>query len=185
VPRIPDPEPGVLERATAGDRDACRSLVERYQGMVYGVAVSVLGDAGEAEDAAQEALLRVFRGLRRYRGEAAFTTWVFRVAVNAAVDQARRRRRTIFAPPRDLDAVLPRLAPGADQTAERAERCRRILAAMGRLRPALRRPLVLREVYGLGYEEIGSLLGRPVGTVKAAVHRGRAALLVELDDDWS
>jgi RNA polymerase sigma-70 factor, ECF subfamily len=182
VPRIPDPEPGVLERAGAGDRDAFRALVDRYQGMIFSVAVNMLGDAGEAEDAAQEAFLRVFRGLCLYRGEAAFTTWVFRLAVNAAADQARRRRR-VFAPPRDPDAALPRLAPGADQTAEQAERCRRALAAMGGLRPALRRPLVLREIYGLGYEEIGDLLGRPVGTVKAAVSRGRAALLAALDED--
>jgi RNA polymerase sigma-70 factor (ECF subfamily) len=170
----------VLERAAAGDREACRAVVERYQGMVCTVAANVLGDAGEAEDAAQEALLRVFRGLRSYRGEASFTTWVFRVAVNAALDQARRRRRS-FLPPRDPDAAPLQLAPGPEQTAEQLERCRIVLAAMGRLRPAVRHALVLREVYGLDYEEIGDLLGRRLGTVKAAVHRGRAALLAELE----
>lgn len=182
VPCVPDPEPWALERAAAGDREAARLLVERYENMVYGVAVNVLGDAGEAEDAAQEAFLRVFRGLPRFRGEASFTTWVFRVAVNASLDQARRRRRG-FAPSRDPEAALPLLAPGPEQTAEELERCRSVLAAMRGLRPALRRPLVLREVYGLDYEEIGALLGRPLGTVKAAVHRGRAALLAALDDD--
>jgi RNA polymerase sigma-70 factor (ECF subfamily) len=182
VPRVPDPEPWVLESAAAGDREAARLLVGRYERMVYGVAVNVLGDAGEAEDAAQEAFLRVFRSLSRYRGESSFTTWVFRVAVNASLDQERRRRRG-FAPPRDPEAALPLLTPGPEQTAEDLERCRSVLAAMRGLQPALRRPLVLREVYGLGYEEIGLLLGRPLGTVKAAVHRGRTALLAALDDD--
>jgi len=182
VPRIADPESGLLERAKVGDREASRLLVERYERMVFAVCVNVLGDAGEAEDAAQETFLRVFRDLRRYRGEAAFTTWVFRVAANAALDQARRRRRR-FAPPREPDVVLPQMAPGVEQTAEQVERCRSVLAAMGRLRPALRGPLVLREVYGLTYEEIGDLLGRPLGTVKAAVHRGRAKLLAALEEE--
>lgn len=179
--RVPEPEPRLLERAAAGDHDACRLLVERYGGMVYAVAVNVLGDAHEAEDAAQEALLRVFGGLRRYRGEAAFGTWVFRIAANAALDQGRRRGRGLV-PWHGTPGGLPPLAPGPEQTAEQMERCRMVLAAMGNLRPALRRPLVLREVYGLRYEEIGDLLGRPLGTVKAAVHRGRAALLAALEE---
>lgn len=180
LPRIADPDPPTLERACSGDRDACRLIVERYESLVFAVAVNVLGDAQEAEDAAQEAFLRVFLSLPRYRGEAAFSTWVFRVAVNAALDQDRRRRRRSL-PWRDDAAEVPRLAPGLDQTVEQCERCHEVLAAMGRLRPALRRPLVLREVYGLRYEEIGDLLGRPLGTVKAAVHRGRAALVAALE----
>lgn len=182
LPRVIDPDPAILERACSGDREACRLIVERYESLVFAVAANVLGDVQEAEDAAQEAFLRVFLSLPRYRGEAAFTTWVFRVAVNAALDQDRRRRRRSL-PWREVAAQLPRVAPGTDQTAEQCERCHEVLAAMGRLRPALRRPLVLREVYGLRYEEIGDLLGRPLGTVKAAVHRGRAALLAVLEQN--
>ncbi|MBM3148053.1 MAG: RNA polymerase sigma factor [Actinobacteria bacterium] len=154
--------------------------METHQDLVFGVAYKVLGDPCEAEDAAQEAFLRMFRALPGYRGECAFATWLFRIAVSAAVDQGRHRRR-LSRGAADPSAGLPRLAVGPEVTVEQTERCRDVLRAMAELRPALRGPLVLREVYGLPYEEIGVLLGRRLGTVKAAVHRGRAAVAAALD----
>lgn len=180
LPRTEPPEPGLLRRAAEGERDACRRLVETHQDLVFGVAYKVLGDPCEAEDAAQEAFLRMFRALPGYRGECAFATWLFRIATSAAVDQGRRRRRSSPGAA-DPTAGLPRLAAGPEVAVEQTERCHEVLRAMAELRPALRGPLVLREVYGLPYEEIGVLLGRRLGTVKAAVHRGRAAVAAALD----
>lgn len=180
--RTPDLAPAVVARAAEGDRDAWKAVVERYQGLVYSVAYTIIGDRTEAEDAAQEAFLRVFRSLRRYRGEASFATWIYRVAISAAVDHRRRRRARGRASDLSADVGPPRFSPGPELTHEQAERCRTVLAAMGALRPALRKPLVLREVYGLGYDEMAQLLGRPVGTLKAAVHRGRRALVAALTD---
>ncbi len=90
---LPDPTSADLAKAAAGDVDAFRTIVERYQGMVYSVAYNVLGDHTDAEDAAQEAFLRCYRKLPQYRGEATFSTWLFRLALNASVDYQRRERR--------------------------------------------------------------------------------------------
>jgi RNA polymerase sigma-70 factor (ECF subfamily) len=169
--RVADPAADEIRRAAAGDMDAFRSIVRRHERLVFGVAYTVLGDRLDAEDAAQEAFLRLHRALPRYRAEAAFGTWVFRLAVTAALDQRRRVSRRPAAPlPRESLEATP------EQRAEAAE----LLASMAALSPALRAPLVLREVYGYEYAEIAALLGKPTGTVKAAVHRGRAALLAEL-----
>ena len=138
------------------------------------MAYTVLGDWHDAEDAAQEAFLRLHRGLPQYRAEAAFGTWGFRLAVTAALDQRRRLWRRAAAP-LGPPPGLPEATP--EQRAEAAE----LLAAMAALSAALRAPLVLREVYGYEYAEIAALLGKPVGTVKAAVHRGRAAVLEKLE----
>ena len=178
APRVPEPAADEVARAAAGDRDAFRALVERYQNMVFAVAFSVLGDRTEAEDAAQESFLRLYCRLDRFRGEAAFGTWLFRLAVNASVDQARRRRR---GPAPDPASALPQLVAGAEVTAERHERLVAVLRALAELPLAGRGPLVLREVYGYEYAEIAALLGKPVGTVKAAVHRGRVALRAALE----
>jgi hypothetical protein len=84
--RVADPPATVVQRAASGDDAAFRVLVERYQHMVYGIAATVLGDRGEAEDAAQEVFLRLHRKLGRFKGESAFTTRLLRLAVNAVVD---------------------------------------------------------------------------------------------------
>ena len=170
---VADPPADQIQRAAAGDTEAFRELVLRYERLVFGVAYTVLGDSYEAEDAAQEAFLRLHRGLPRYRGEAAFGTWVFRLAITAALDQRRWLSRRALVP---LEAL-----PGSPQaTPEQRAEAEELLTAMAALSAALRAPLVLREVYGYEYAEIAALLGKPVGTVKAAVHRARAALVEEL-----
>lgn len=143
----PDPSPGDLARAAAGEHDAFRLIVERYQSMVYSVAYNLLGAHVDAEDAAQEVFLRCYRTLPQYRSESSFSTWLFRLALTTSLDYQRRERR------RPVPAELP---------------------------DDYRTPTVLRDVYGLPYQEIADLTGRPLGTVKVMVHRGRAALRLRL-----
>jgi len=90
---LPDPSPAELARAAEGDAQAFKLIVERYQGMVYSVAYNVLGNHTDAEDAAQEAFLRCYRKLPQFRGEATFSTWLFRLALTASVDYKRRDQR--------------------------------------------------------------------------------------------
>jgi RNA polymerase sigma-70 factor, ECF subfamily len=172
-PRVADPPADQIQRAAAGDTGAFREIVLRYERLVFGVAYTVLGDSYSAKDAAQEAFLRLHRGLPRYRGDAAFGTWVFRLAITAALDQRRWSSRRAVVP---LETPPASLQATPEQRAEAQE----LLTAMAALSAALRAPLVLREVYGYEYAEIAALLGKPVGTVKAAVHRGRATLVEEL-----
>ena len=171
--RAAEPDAGELARAAAGEPAAFRALVERYQHLVFGCTYTVLGNRADAEDAAQDAFMRLHRSLRGYRGEAQFTTWLFRLAVSAAVDHRRRRRRRFLAETTD---AVPEVLAGPEVPADVREEARRLLEAMAELPPAKRTPLALREVYGYEYGEIAALLGRPLGTVKSAVHRGRQAL---------
>jgi RNA polymerase sigma-70 factor (ECF subfamily) len=142
--------------------------------MVYSVAYNVLGSRLDAEDAAQDAFLRCFRRLPQYRSEASFSTWLFRLALTTAVDARRRERR------QPEPAEVPELAD--ERAADFADRVdpSALARALGDLPEDYRTPTVLRDVYGLPYQEIAELTARPLGTVKVMVHRGRAALRLRL-----
>jgi RNA polymerase sigma-70 factor, ECF subfamily len=169
----PDPSPREVARAAAGDHDAFRLIVERYQAMVYSVAYNVLGDPLDAEDAAQEIFLRCYRTLPQYRSEASFSTWFFRLAISNALDYSRKQRRRPepVEVPEDVGQA-PSPGEGIDAAA--------LVRALGELPEDYRTPTVLRDVYGLPYQEIAELTGRPIGTVKVMVHRGRASLRLRL-----
>jgi len=170
---LPDPTAADLARAATGDVDAFKTIVERYQGMIYSVAYNVLGNHTDAEDAAQEAFLRCYRKLPQYRSEATFSTWLFRLALTASVDYQRRERRRpepVEVP--DLAGDQPVLGDGITAGT--------LTAALHDLPDDYRVPTVLRDIYGLPYQEIADLTARPLGTVKVMVHRGRASLRLRL-----
>jgi RNA polymerase sigma-70 factor (ECF subfamily) len=170
----PDPSPADLARAAAGDRPAFKLIVERYQTMVYSVAYNVLGSHADAEDAAQDAFLRCYRSLPQYRSEASFSTWLFRLALTTALDCRRRERRQPEPAeiPEVADESVPQLGEGLDAAT--------LVRALGDLPEDYRTPTVLRDLYGLPYQEIAELTARPLGTVKVMVHRGRASLRLRL-----
>jgi len=170
----PDPTPAELARAVAGDADAFKLIVERYQGMVYSVAYNVLGNHTDAEDAAQEAFLRCYRKLPQYRAEATFSTWLFRLVLSSTIDYQRRekRRPDPVEAPDLLDETAPELGEGVTAAT--------LTAALRDLPEDYRVPTVLRDIYGLPYQEIADRTGRPLGTVKVMVHRGRASLRLRL-----
>jgi RNA polymerase sigma-70 factor (ECF subfamily) len=171
---LPDPTSAELARAVDGDVDAFKTIVERYQGMVYSVVYNVLGNRTDAEDAAQEAFLRCYRKLPQYRGEATFSTWLFRLALNASVDYQRRERR------RPEPVEVPDVAAGEQTELGDGITAATLSAALHDLPDDYRVPTVLRDIYGLPYQEIADLTARPLGTVKVMVHRGRASLRLRL-----
>ncbi len=171
---LPDPSADELALAVDGDVEAFTRIVKRYQGMVYSVAHSVLGNQTDAEDAAQEALLRCYRKLPQFRGEATFSTWLFRLALTASLDYERRERR------RPEPVEVPELACEDDADLGSGVTAAALLTALHALPEDYRVPTVLRDVYGLPYQEIAEISGRPLGTVKVMVHRGRAALRLRL-----
>ena len=171
---LPDPSPAELARAAEGDAQAFTLIVERYQGMVYSVAFNVLGDHTDAEDAAQEAFVRCYRKLSQFRSEATFSTWLFRLALSASVDYQRRERR--HPEPVDVPDLVDEGSPDLDGGVTAAT----LAAALHDLPDDYRVPTVLRDIYGLPYQEIAEATGRPLGTVKVMVHRGRASLRLRL-----
>jgi RNA polymerase sigma-70 factor (ECF subfamily) len=161
--------------AANGDRDALEALLRRHAGLVNAVCRRVLANPEDALDATQEALLAIARKIHTFDGRARFTTWCYRVATNAALDEARRRARR----PSPVDIVPePRLGGPAvdDLVAGRLD----VDAALARLSPDHRAAVALRDLVGLDYAEIGEVLGIPPGTVRSRIARGRAALADQL-----
>jgi RNA polymerase sigma-70 factor (ECF subfamily) len=176
-----DPDSELVERWRAGDEFAFESLVRRHERRVFAVALRMLGSREEAEDVAQEVFLNLHRSGHRFRKEARFSTFVYRVAVNAALN----RRRSLGRSRARLEGLMRRQAGGDDlpympRGPEDSILGRELRAQLEReildLGDALRTPLVLHDIEGLPYAEISSILGVAEGTVKSRIHRARRAL---------
>ena len=168
----------MVRRILAGDSAATRELVGRFESDVFGLCVRLLRHRHDAEDAAQDVFLRVFRSLRKWDDARPLRPWVLAIAVNRCrTHMSRRKTRPDTA---DYLADLPDTeAPAADQGSELAAG---ISAAVGTLRDDYREVFVLFHESGQSYEEISAVVGRPVGTVKTWLHRARAAVLEHLKE---
>jgi RNA polymerase sigma-70 factor (ECF subfamily) len=176
---VSDPEADELlvRRYLAGDANAFATLVRRHQDRVYNLCLRVLGDADDSADAAQDAFMTALRKLETFRGEAAFTTWMHRVTVNACYDLLRKRLRQPmlrFAPDEERPDAEP--GPAAPDHADEVAGTRDAAAALLLVPEEFRVALVLADVQDLAYDRIAAILDVPVGTVKSRVHRGRLAL---------
>jgi len=165
-----------LARAAAGgDARALDALLRRHVDRVHAICRRVLLDPEDALDATQEALIAVARGISRFDGRAAFTTWLYRVATNAALDEARRRSRRPR--PAELRERPDEHAPPIDaQVADRLE----VDAALALVPAEFRAAVALRDLVGLDYATIAEVLGIPPGTVRSRISRGRAVLAERL-----
>ncbi len=172
---LPDDE--LIRRFLTGDTDAFTLLVERHRQRVYNLCLRLLGDADDAADAAQDAFVSVLTKLDRFRGEAAFTTWLHRIAVNACYDLTRRRRRQpMLRLAGDGDATDEDTGPPVADPADELAGTRDVVAALRVIPEEFRTAVVLADLQDLPYEEIAKVLDVPIGTVKSRVHRGRVAL---------
>lgn len=167
----------LVRRAAEGDTSAFEELVWRYENKVYGLALRMCGSPEDAWDVAQEAFLAAWRGLPSFRGEAGFSTWIYRLTANAAIDHLRQTRRQREEVPLDEDALtLASGDGGPQQSAEDKELRAAVASAMESLSVDHRRILVLRELRELSYEEIARELDIDLGTVKSRISRARKAL---------
>ena len=169
-----------LARAAAGgDEAAFEELVRLHEKKVYNLALRMCGNPEDAADAAQEALLSAWKGLPNFRGDAGFSTWLYRLTSNASIDCLRRSRRQRGEASLDneelrLDAVDD--APSPQEQAEDAELRQAVMAGLDQLSEDHRQVLTLRELQELSYEEIASVLDVDLGTVKSRISRARGAL---------
>jgi RNA polymerase sigma-70 factor (ECF subfamily) len=162
----------LLDRHCAGERDAFGILVERHRDRLWRVALRTLGDPDDAADAVQDALVSAFRAAGGYRGDAAVTTWLHRIVVNACLDLARRRNARPTSPLSDSPALT---MPAADVLGAR-ETATEVLAALRELPTEQAAAIVLVDVEGYPVAEVAEMLEVPVGTVKSRCARGRARL---------
>ena len=183
----PRDDRALLAAHLAGDRQAFGVLFRRHRDRLWAVALRTTGDAEEAADALQDALVNAVRKAAGYRAEAAVTTWLHRIVVNACLDRMRRNAVRRTEPLPDEGAVertvsSPAPLPGPEDAAELAERRERLLAALRQVPPEQRAALVLVDMEGRPVAEAASMLGVPTGTVKSRCARGRARLATLLAD---
>ena len=175
----------LVTAASRGDVEAFAKLVRDNSSLVYRVALRILG-SDDAQDASQEVWVRVWRNIRNFKGESAFSTWLYRITVNTCLSARQKESRR---DERELSDEVPYLAEplGGDADPEaaalNAERREEIEAALKRVRAEHRAALVLRHMEGLSYAEIAEVLNVPDGTAKGWVSRGRAAMLVALAEE--
>jgi RNA polymerase sigma-70 factor (ECF subfamily) len=176
-----DPDSDLVERWQQGDLRAFELLVRRHERRVYRLLWRMLGSREEAEDAAQEAFLSLYRHGHRFRREARFSTFIYRVAVNAALNRRRslgraRAHRNLFAQRLEAGEGLPSRPRDPESAVGGAEIQVRVQHALLALPVDLRMAVVLFDIEGQSYRDIADVLGIPEGTVKSRIHRARNAL---------
>jgi len=187
------PETRLISRLRVGDLDAFEDLVAHFERPVYALCFRLLGDAEEARDAAQDTFLKVYRGLSGFRGQAGLKTWIYRIAINQAMNQRRwwrRRRReetisldiTRGESETSLGNLLPGRAISPESQAISSEREQYIMRELSQIKHEYRIALMLREIEELSYEEIAETLGISIGTVKSRIARGREELRRRVKD---
>ena len=187
--RLSDQE--VVLAARAGREAAYRELIRRYERPIFALLFRMVRDRELAEDLAQETFIKALNAIESYRPEFKFSSWIFKIANNAAIDHLRRRELDTLSLDGSPHAETPEamqataLQIGARQespldTVEAKELGGEIEAAIGRLRPEYRSCILLRHVEGRAYEEIAEILDLPLGTVKTYIHRARNELRVAL-----
>ncbi len=167
-------EKDLIRRAARGDAEAFRGLVEAYQTAAYRLAARMCGPDG-AEDVTQEAFLAAWRGLPQFRGDCRFSTWLYRLVSNAAIDYLRREKR--HRDTGDVDELeLPDGGLTPQELAERSDTGAAVRRALNRLTPEHRQVLLLRYMQELDYGEIAAALDVSEGTVKSRINRAKAKL---------
>jgi RNA polymerase sigma-70 factor (ECF subfamily) len=171
----------LVTRAIAGREDGFEELVRRYQRPIAAYVYRMVGDYDAALDLTQEVFIKVYGSLARYRSEYKFSTWIYKIAHNAAVDHLRRhstREQSLVkqadGEQYDLPIESGRLSP--EQESEKAERCAEIEAVVRHLPAAYRELIVLRHSHDLSYDEIAEVMGLPLGTVKNRLFRAREVM---------
>lgn len=168
-----------------GSDAAFSALMRRHEQRVFALALRITGNRSDALDATQEAFIAAFRRARSFRGEAAYGTWLYRIAVNACKDLLRKKGR--LPSPTEDEAVLAHLntaAPAADRAIARVD----IARALAALQEDYREAVVMHDLGGVPYEEIAKITQTNIGTVKSRISRGRARLaelLEQSDQAWA
>ncbi len=171
--QIPSPEDTLIQRAKEGDRDAFGELVQIYQDQVYNLACRTMGDPDRAKDTAQEAFIRAWRAISRFKGQSKFSSWLYRITVNACLSELRQKSKPVDQYEQiELDKVKPAgiKSENIETTLEKRDLVEKLIKE---LPPAYRSIVVLFYIQDLDCKEISAVLGHPVGTIKAYLHRAR------------
>jgi RNA polymerase sigma-70 factor (ECF subfamily) len=170
-----------------GDLDSFNQLVLRWERPIYALAYRVIGREEDARDVAQETFLRAFRALSGFKGQAKFSSWLYRITLNLCRDWIRRERRTpVSQPPEGIDiiemAVETTPSESIDDLVSRKQLGRAVALAMARLPDEQRTAIIMKEYHGLTFQEIADMLDCPLSTVKTRLYQGLGVLRKQLAD---
>jgi RNA polymerase sigma-70 factor (ECF subfamily) len=165
-----------------GDPAAFDEVYQRFAEMVYGLALRMSGDREEAADMSQEVFLRVYRHLGRFRGRSSLKTWIYRITINCCRSALRKRSRRYLEGPLDNMEELADQRTGPEERTLGHDLGRRLAEAVGELPVVFREAVLLRDVQGLSYGEIGEVLGVRIGTVRSRIARGRERLRALMEE---
>ena len=176
-------EQELIARAQKGDRSAFAVLLREHQDEVYTLARRLVGDPHLASDVAQEALIRAWRALPKFRGDARLSTWLYRITVNTAWTHKKRAKRDQGASIEDhLDIPAPKDSGHPEIAGEILELRERLRLALDRIPDAQREVVVLKDIYGWSHAEIAESMGISVTAAKVRLHRARARLAKDLEE---
>jgi RNA polymerase sigma-70 factor (ECF subfamily) len=175
----------LVARSVDGDTESFNQLIHRWEKPIYALAYRVLGREEDARDICQEAFLRAFRALPGFKGQAKFSSWLYRIALNLCHDWIRRERRApLVSMPEGVDitqyAVARHSIASVEDLAARAEMSRGVEAAMERLSIDQRTAVILKEYDGMTFQEIADLMGCPLSTAKTRLYQGLSLLRRDL-----
>jgi len=167
----------LIAQCLEGRSAAFGELVTRYQDRLYNSVYRLLGDGEDARDVVQEAFLNAYQSLRSFKGEALFFTWLYRVAVNAAISYKRKQKTVArFGGAGPAEPTDPSEASRPEHAMEMAEEEKRVHAALNRLSPEHRVVLIMKDMDGQKYEDMATILQVPIGTIRSRLHRARLEL---------
>lgn len=173
-------ETALLAKAKAGSVQAFEQLLEVYERRIYNIALRTMRNREDAQDMAQEAIVKIYRNLNSFQGACSFSSWIYRITVNTCLDEIRRRERRRTTPIDNLSGeTMPRITDIdmlPEQAYEAQEALEAVRVAMNRLDTDARAIIVLRDVQGFSYQEISDILECNLGTVKSRINRARSKL---------
>jgi RNA polymerase sigma-70 factor (ECF subfamily) len=176
----------LVVRSVNGDMDSFNQLIRRWERPIYALAYRTIGREDDARDVCQETFLRAYRALQGFKGQAKFSSWLYRIALNLCRDWMRKQRRTpVVALPEDVDVSELAAAQGPVETIEalvaRRELSRAVAKVMATLPEEQRTAIILKEYHGLTFQEIADLQGCPLSTVKTRLYQGLSVLRRQLE----
>jgi RNA polymerase sigma-70 factor, ECF subfamily len=172
----------LIERFKSGDPSGFVDLVHRYQDRIYNLCRYMIGDAQDAQDAAQDVFLKVHGNLKSYKPDSSLYTWLYRITVNTCLDHQKKKRPKPFEDESAIDNIAS-AHPSPERLYRSKETGRLIEEALQRLPKAFRAAIVLKEIEGLSYEEISIVLHASLGTIKSRISRAREELRRLLEKD--
>jgi len=181
---VSDLEKLLIKKSQSGDIESFELLISSYDKRAYNTAYRVMGNEEDAKDMAQEAMIRVFRALKDFKGQSAFSTWLYRIVINVCLDELRRRKNekyvsmdsTVQTDSGELHIELCSDKETPEAVYERVEQRELIKNAIHELNDDYKSVIVLREIQGFSYEEISNILDCSLGTVKSRINRARTML---------